>query len=61
MNPVPVAVTCEILTLPVPVFVKVMACDAELPTTVLPKLRLLTLEESKYDWVDVADVPVPET
>jgi hypothetical protein len=56
-----VAATCEIFTLPVPVFVTVRACDAELPTRVLPKLRLLTLEESKYDWVDVAEVPVPET
>jgi len=61
VNPVPVAATCEILTLPVPVFLIAMACDAELPTRVLPKLRLLTLEESKYDWVDVDDVPVPET
>lgn len=61
MNPVPAAATCEILTLPVPVFFKVTACDAELPTGILPKLRLLTLEESKYDWVDVDDVPVPDT
>jgi hypothetical protein len=49
LNPVPVADTCEMLTLPVPVLVSVIACDAELPTSVLPKLKLLTLEESKYD------------
>ncbi len=63
MNPAPVAATWEILTLPVPVFVNVMACDAELPTRVLPKLRLLTLEESKYDCAGAGagDVPVPET
>jgi hypothetical protein len=47
LNPVPVAATCEILTLPVPVFVTVMACDAELPTKVLPKLKLVTLVESR--------------
>jgi len=47
VNPVPVAATWEMLTLPVPVFVIVTACDAELPTRVLPKLRLLALEESK--------------
>jgi hypothetical protein len=61
LNPPLMEVTCEILTLPVPVFLRVKAWDTELPTRVLPKLRLLTLEESKYDWVDVDDVPVPET
>jgi hypothetical protein len=49
------------VTLPVPVFVSVKACDTELPTRALPKFRLLTLEESKYDCVGVGDVPVPET
>jgi hypothetical protein len=51
------------LTLAVPVFVSVIACEAELPTNVLPKLRLLALEESKYDFDGGAagDVPVPET
>jgi hypothetical protein len=49
LNPAPVAATCKMLTLPVPEFVSVMACDAELPTSVFPKLRLLVLEESKYD------------
>jgi hypothetical protein len=61
LNPAPVAATCEMVTLPVPVFVSVNACDTELPTRALPKFRLLTLEESKYDCVGVGDVPVPET
>jgi len=61
LNPAPVAATCEMVTLPVPVFVSVNACDTELPTSALPKFRLLTLEESKYDCVGVGDVPVPET
>jgi hypothetical protein len=61
LNPAPIAATCEMVTLPVPVFVSVTACDTELPTRALPKFRLLTLEESKYDCVGVGDVPVPET
>ena len=47
LNPVPAAATCEILTLPVPVFVSENAFDAGLPTRVLPKVRPLTLGESK--------------
>lgn len=47
LNPAPVAATCEMLTLAVPVLVKVMACEAELPTNVLPKLKLLALVESR--------------
>ena len=47
LNPVPAAATCEILMLPVPVFVRAKACDAELPTRVLPKVKPLTLGESK--------------
>jgi len=47
LNPVPAAATCEMLTLPVPVFVIANACDAELPTRVLPKVRPLRLGESK--------------
>jgi hypothetical protein len=35
------------LTLPVPVFVNVKACEVELPTKIFPKLRLLALGESK--------------
>ena len=62
MYPAPVAATCEILTLPVPVFVSVKACDAELPTSRLPKLKLLVLVESKKVCAGVEFVvPVPET
>ena len=62
LNPTPAAATWEMLTLPVPVLVNVMACDAELPTNMLPKLKLLALVESRYDCVcvGVAGVPVPE-
>ena len=62
LNPTPAAATWEMLTLPVPVLVNVMACDAELPTNMLPKFKLLALVESKYDCVcaGVAGVPVPE-
>jgi len=60
LNPAPAAATCDMLTLPVPVFVSVKACDAELPTNMLPKLKLLALVESKYDCVGAADVPIPE-
>src|SRR5258708_21390050 len=51
LNPTPAAATWEMLTLPVPVLVNVMACDAELPTNMLPKFKLLALVESKYDCV----------
>jgi len=47
VNPAPVAATCEMLTLAVPVFVIVKACDAELPTSVFPKFKLVTLVESR--------------
>lgn len=47
LNPAPVAATCAMLTLPVPVLVKVMAFEAELPNNVLPKLKLLALVESR--------------
>ena len=60
VNPAPVAATCEIVTLPVPAFFNVKACDAELPTNAFPKLRLLALEESREDCVG-GFVPVPET
>jgi hypothetical protein len=62
-NPAPAAATCEMLTLPVPVFVTVTACDVELPTNVLPKLRLDTLGESKKvcDCVEPDGMPTPET
>ena len=63
LNPVPAAATCEMLTLPVPVFVSVMGCDVELPTSVEPKLRPLVLEESKYvcAGLDEEGAPVPVT
>jgi len=60
LNPAPAAATCDMLTLPVPVFVSAKVCDTEFPTNVLPKLKLLALVESKYDCVGAADVPVPE-
>src|SRR5258708_39774227 len=62
LNPAPAAATCEMLTLPVPAFVSVKACDAEFPTNMLPKLKLLALLESKYDCVcvGVAGVPAPQ-
>ena len=47
LNPVPAAATCEILTLPVPVFVSENACDAEFPTRVFPNVKPLALGESK--------------
>src|SRR5258708_14632616 len=60
LNPAPAAATCDMLTLPVPVFVSAKVCDTEFPTNVLPKLKLLALVESKYDCVGAADVPIPE-
>lgn len=39
LNPVPVAVTCEMLTLPVPVFFSVTLCTALVPVKWLPKLN----------------------
>jgi hypothetical protein len=46
-NPAPVTVACEIVTLAVPVFVRVMDCDAAVPTNVFPKLRLVGLADSR--------------
>ena len=43
-------------------FVSVKACDAELPTSKLPKLKLLALAESKKVCAGLEFVvPVPET
>jgi hypothetical protein len=53
-----VHVTWEILTLPVPVLSSESVPDAEVPTSVLPKLRLELLSERK--WVAPL-VAVPET
>ncbi len=49
VNPAPVMAACEMLTPAVPVFVSAIVFEAELPTRVLPKLRLPALAESKYD------------
>lgn len=46
-NPLPDTVADETVTAPVPVFVSVTVPEAELPTSVFAKLRLLTLLESK--------------
>lgn len=61
LNPVPEAATCESVTLPVPEFVTVIVCDAELPTSVLPKLKLVAFVESKNVCVGAAAMPVPVT
>jgi len=66
VNPAPLRATCETRTLPVPVFVSTIVCEAELPTGVLPKLKLLALVESRYveepgGGVDDVAIPVPET
>jgi hypothetical protein len=63
VNPAPVAATCETLTLPVPALVSVKACDAELPTSKLPKFKLLELVESKKvcDGLELVGMPTPET
>ncbi len=62
-NPAPAAETCEMFTLLVPEFVSVTACEVELPTNVLPKLRLDTLVESRKDcvWLELEGAPAPET
>lgn len=61
LNPAPVAATCEMLTLPVPVFFSVIAFEEELLTRVVSKLKLLALVESKCVWLCTAAIPVPET
>ena len=53
LKPVPEALAAEIVTLAVPVFVKVTAMDAELPSTRLPKTTLVGLA------VSFPCVPVP--
>lgn len=60
-NPVPDTVADETVTAPVPVFVSVTASEAELPTSVFAKLRLLTLLDSKYVGAGAAAFPVPLT
>jgi hypothetical protein len=46
LNPVPVAVACEIVTLDPPVLVSEFAKVTLLPTLALPKARLAGLEVS---------------
>lgn len=60
-NPVPEMVADVTVTAPVPAFVSVTVCEAELPTSVFAKPRLLALLESKYVEAGVADFPVPLT
>ncbi len=57
LNPVPLTVICEIVTLALPEFVIVSANDLFCPTVTLPKLRLVALLAS----CPVAVVPTPET
>lgn len=62
LNPAPLTAACEMVTLPVPLFVSVIVCVALLPTSALPKLRLLVLAESRYVCAGGAgDTPVPVT
>ena len=62
LNPAPLIAACEMVTLPVPLFVNVIVCAALLPTKVLPKPRLLVLAESRYVCAgEAGDTPVPVT
>jgi len=49
LNPVPFAITCETVTVPVPVLVRVACNVLLLPTFTLPKLRLRGLTLRRYD------------
>jgi hypothetical protein len=53
LNPVPDTLTCEIVALAVPVFIRLMVCELVLPATTLPKLTLDGADES------CASIPVP--
>src|SRR5260370_22783014 len=55
LNPVPVAVTLEIVTLEFPLFVNVVARELVLPRFTFPKLRLVGFAPSRKVWVR----PVP--
>ncbi len=57
LNPVPVAVACEIVTLPVPLLVSVTVWLLLLPTVTFPKLRLVGVAPSR----SVTPVPENET
>jgi len=47
LNPEPLTAACEIMTAPVPEFVKETARDVEDPTIVFANVRLLVLSESR--------------
>ena len=56
VNPLPVTLTCEMLTEVLPVFVKVTALELlVVPTRIFPKFKLLALGES----CNVCAVPAP--
>ena len=55
LKPAPERFTCEIVTLEFPLFVSVTVCVLLVPTTTLPKLKLVGLAVS---W-NVAATPVP--
>ena len=63
LKPEPVTAICETLRLPVPVFVRVNGCEAELPTSELPKFKLDALSESRKvcGGAVFEGVPMPET
>lgn len=46
LNPAPVKVACEMVTVAVPVFVTDKLCVVALPTATLPKLKLVALADS---------------
>ena len=56
VNPAPVAVTVEIFTLALPLFVSATLRELLLPTLTLPKLRLVVLNPSTL--VDATPVPL---
>jgi hypothetical protein len=58
LNPAPVTTTLEIVRLALPAFVSVTPCELLLPTTTLPKSRLLALALSSG--VDAMAVPLAE-
>jgi hypothetical protein len=45
-KPVPEAVTLEMFTFALPVFVKTTGCEEDVPTVTLPKLTLVVLEDT---------------
>jgi hypothetical protein len=58
LNPAPATSTLEIVTFAFPEFVNTMLCELLLPTTTLPKSRLLALELSNGD--DATALPLVE-